>query len=290
MQQIRAAARWATAAIAALVIVACADITPAGPGGPNVNTIPLPPGWVKVCKEGPAGIYNFEAVSHENIGVFRIGVPEENPAGFGKLVRFQVEAGSCVEVYEAGPRPEGLSITEVGPMPTGIQLDFITWQNLGYLDLPEGSIQTVLGTSTLYLEPFANPVAVTFYNKTNEQVGIQGCTPGFWKNSPGSWAATGYATTASFNTVFGVTAFTPDITLMQALNLEGGGIKALARHAVAGLLAASHPDVAYTLTTAEVIAAVQNAIATGTIESTKNTLDRYNNQGCPLANDDSFKN
>jgi hypothetical protein len=175
-------------------------------------------------------------------------------------------------------------------MPAGVELDYITYQALAYYETPDGPIQVLTGSNTLHFTPFPKSWIVTFYNKKNEQVGIEGCTPGYWKNSPGSWPVTGYAVTDDFDTVFGVNAFTPDITLMQAVRLNGGGINALARHAVAGLLGAAHPDVEYTLTTAEIIAGVQAALANGTIESTKDMLDRYNNQGCPLPNDNSGKN
>ena len=288
MHHLRAASRWAAAATTALVLAACSDFTPAGPRGPHLNVIDLPPRIVKVCKEGPAGVYNFQAVSHEGIGTLLVGTPVATPDGFGKQTSFQLAAGTCANVYQVGPQLEGFTVSEVGPMPAGVELDFITWQTLAFLDFPDGPLNTVTGTNSLYLEPFAKPTVVTFYNKKNEVPGFQGCTPGFWKNSPGSWPATGYSVGDNFDTVFGTNLFSPDITLMQAINLKGGGTNALARHAVAGLLAAAHPDVAYTLSTSEIIAGVQAALANGTVESTKDMLDRYNNQGCPLANDNSF--
>jgi hypothetical protein len=84
-----------------------------------------------------------------------------------------------------------------------------------------------------------------------------------------------------FDTVFGVDFFSPDITLEDALNLGGGGVNALARHAVAALLNAAQGF--YPLTEAQVIAAVQAAFADqSTIESTKNDLASKNELGCPL--------
>lgn len=287
MNHLRAASGFAAAATAALVLAACSDITPAGPNGPRLNVIELPPRIVKVCKEGPAGVYNFQAVSHEGIGTLLVGTPVANGSN-GMQTSFQLAAGTCANVYQVGSQLEGFTVSEVAPMPAGVELDFITWQTLAFLDLPDGALNTVTGTNSLYLEPFVKPVVVTFYNKRNEQPGLQGCTPGFWKNSPGSWPATGYSTGDNFDTVFGTSLFSPDITLMQAISLKGGGTNALARHAVAGLLGAAHPDVAYTLTASEIIAGVQAALANGTVESTKDMLDRYNNQGCPLANDNSF--
>ena len=85
----------------------------------------------------------------------------------------------------------------------------------------------------------------------------EGCTPGYWRNHLDSWPPTGLAPGDDFDTTFGVDFFNPDITLEQAVNLGGGGIKKVARHGTAALLNALHPDVNYPLTAAEVIALVQ---------------------------------
>lgn len=111
------------------------------------------------------------------------------------------------------------------------------------------SIQTVAGIEVEICYNYAPP-------------GDEGCTPGYWKNHLRAWGPTGFKPTDDFDTVFGVNAFNPDLNLMQAVNLGGGGLKALARHAVAALLNASHPDVESPMTPSEVIAAVQGAVAT----------------------------
>lgn len=79
-------------------------------------------------------------------------------------------------------------------------------------------------------------------------------------------------------------------TLLQALDFKGGSsnkdaARILLRSAVAALLNASHPNVDYSLTTAEVINQVNAALASGnrnTMLSLADKLDRYNNRGCPL--------
>ena len=110
----------------------------------------------------------------------------------------------------------------------------------------------------------------------------EGCTPGYWKNHTDRWPAV-YATGASFNTTFGVTAFRPDITLLQGLKREGGGINALARHAVGALLNAASSEVAFPLTPQQVIDKVKAAVApNGNIEAAKNELGNLNEQNCPL--------
>ena len=126
--------------------------------------------------------------------------------------------------------------------------------------------------------------------------GDEGCTPGFWKNNAkkkGASAWVGYSPGDYFSDVFGVVIkirgkgrrTITDPTLLQALDANGSGINLLARAAVAALLNASNPDVAYALTESEVIAEVQDAVASGrryVIQNLGNLLDRLNNGGCPL--------
>lgn len=110
----------------------------------------------------------------------------------------------------------------------------------------------------------------------------EGCTPGYWKNHLDSWAMTGYAPTDDYDTVFGVDAFNPNRTLLEAARAGGGGLNKLGRHSVAALLNASTGDVNYPRTAAEVIAAVQNAVTKGVYEPLATNLDTDNNLGCPL--------
>jgi hypothetical protein len=111
-----------------------------------------------------------------------------------------------------------------------------------------------------------------------------GCTPGFWRQPHhfAAWVPTGYAPNDPFDTVFGRSPG-DDLTLHEALTARGGGINALLRQAVAALLNAAHPDVAYRYTVAEVISIVQRAIDSGAFESAKDLLESANELGCPLA-------
>ncbi len=104
--------------------------------------------------------------------------------------------------------------------------------------------------------PVGGTATITFITRPDGGGG-EGCTPGFWKNHLDDWGPTGYTTGDDFDTVFGVSLFNPDITLDDALNLKGGGVKKLARHGTAALLNAAHPAVDYPLSVAQVIAAVQ---------------------------------
>lgn len=118
-----------------------------------------------------------------------------------------------------------------------------------------------------------------FFNEEIQR-GDEGCTPGFWKNRGYRLGWPSYSPADDYATTFGVaSSFTA--TLLEALNQGGGGEYALGRHAVAALLNAASPDVDYFYTEAEVIAAVQNAYATGDFEGTKDDLAGWNEQEAP---------
>lgn len=114
----------------------------------------------------------------------------------------------------------------------------------------------------------------------------QGCTPGYWKQTQhfGSWV--GYIPTGPgasvYNSVFGVNLFPPSMTLLQALEQGGGGAGRLGRHSTAALLNAANGGVAYGMTPAQVIAAVQNAVATGDYDAAAGRFEWMNERGCPL--------
>lgn len=128
-----------------------------------------------------------------------------------------------------------------------------------------------------------------------------GCTPGYWKNHPGAWMATGYMPTQLVSTVFDCAHPYANLTLMQALNLRGGsgvdGAKQiLLRAAVAALLNAAHPEVGYSCfdnDPAQVIAFVNAALCSNnrrTILDAAYYLDMCNNaQDCPLDGHDNRK-
>ncbi len=144
---------------------------------------------------------------------------------------------------------------------------------------------------------FGGAVGPVYDSATNVVVGNEGCTPGYWKNNAINWGASawvGYAPGDSFETVFGVdvtlraggrrTVDAP--TLLQALSATGGGINALARHAVAALLNIANPDIGYGIgSTAALITMVHDAIVSGDeaqIEALHVLLAGYNEAGCPI--------
>ncbi len=136
----------------------------------------------------------------------------------------------------------------------------------------------------------------------------EGCTPGFWKNHPSLWdqptdavsanlsnavTAAGYGpsngtTSALFKDTFGLTdaqmsaaGLDSNLTLLQAINLGGGGFEKLARHGVAGALSAAS-GINYPYTTTQVLTMVHDAVVTLTPEPTATNLANANNLQCPL--------
>ena len=120
--------------------------------------------------------------------------------------------------------------------------------------------------------------------------GDQGCTLGYWKNHTGSWQ--GYTPGQTLEDVFDV----PDSlgidndTLLTALNYGGGpgvlgGARILLKQAVASLLNAANGGVGFPLSTADVIAQTNAALASldrDTMVGLGGTFDGLNNLGCPL--------
>lgn len=159
------------------------------------------------------------------------------------------------------------------------ELDRVTRTGLSRREaLKRGAIIGGLTWSVPVLQSISTPS----FAQASPPPGAQGCTPGFWKNHPSAWGPTGHGPGDDFDAKFGVDLFDPNITLLEALNLGGGGVNALARAAVAALLNASHPGVDHPLTSAQVIAGVQAAALSGDFEPTKDEFDDANNLGCPI--------
>jgi hypothetical protein len=122
------------------------------------------------------------------------------------------------------------------------------------------------------------------------QLVTEGCTHGFWKNNPGAIQAAAFDPNASFEAVVGVdlAGGLDGISLIRVLDLGGGGVHALLRHAVAALLNAAHPTLDFRFTEAEVVIMVRDALrGWADIEQTKDILETANEQGCPLEADEA---
>ena len=123
------------------------------------------------------------------------------------------------------------------------------------------------------------------------ETGQQGLTPGFWKNNARHHDAnqwTFLAPEQALDTLFVVPASLGlgSVTLVDSLDLDGGVAAALLRHAVAAVLNALHPDIAYPMTVSEIVAEVNAALASGDrgqITALKDRLDGFNNLGAPVS-------
>lgn len=237
---------------------------------------PPDPKKLTLCKEGPSGTFTFTVSAVGGSGsVF----PNGN--------EFTIVAGECKDVWYDNSIDQptvvldgetSVTVTEVGTAP----LDSIR-KALDY----EPAV-TITGTRAVTsIVNYFHGGVLTYYNTPRPPRGGEGCTPGYWKQKQhfGSWTSPYVPTGAGatdFDAAFGVNAFNPNITLLEALGRNGGGINALARHAAAALLNAANSNVSADLETSEVIAMVQAAIASGDYETTKNVLANFNEQGCPL--------
>jgi hypothetical protein len=114
------------------------------------------------------------------------------------------------------------------------------------------------------------------------------CTPGFWKNHEDSWDDTGLAPDELATSVFtGIAGFELDEeTLLESLGGGGGSgddgaAEILLRAAVAALLNASTPDSGFSMTTDELVAAVNVALAADrdAMLALADELDQLNNAG-----------
>ncbi|MEH6586716.1 MAG: hypothetical protein V7720_09155, partial [Halioglobus sp.] len=129
---------------------------------------------------------------------------------------------------------------------------------------------------------------------TDSETGREGNTPGFWKNNAEQWDAIAWPHLSQDQLLFEPTQLLSTLfpalegsqqgglSLEDALDLNGGGEKALIRHAVAAVLNAAQPLIPYPLTLAEVLNSVNEALQAGdkkTIEALKDELVGFNELG-----------
>ncbi len=149
-------------------------------------------------------------------------------------------------------------------------------------------------TKVLYSGAIAcSIVAGGVVSASANNVGNEGCTPGYWKNHTSNWEE--YSPSTPLSQVFKNTTLGKysSITLHQALSLKGGpgvdgATQILLRAAAAAVLNAAHEDLGYPLRrfgADGILAQVRNALATGdraTILKLADKLGKLNNLGCPL--------
>jgi hypothetical protein len=169
------------------------------------------------------------------------------------------------------------------PVPA-VSLTAVSIPNPVLTNLSEGEYQITVSQGIC--------TATTTVSIQCEALGREGCGTGYWKNNTDSWISTFYSPSQTVESVFDVPdAFGLDnITLLQALQSDGGpgqvgAAKILLRAAMTALLNARHNEVDYTITRVQIIADVNTALASGNsklILQLAKTLDKYNNQNCPI--------
>jgi hypothetical protein len=234
------------------------DEAPGDPGDGHVHTE-----FLQVCKTADSTV----------AGTFTIA---KTGTGNGTFVSpITVQPGTCV-VAAVGNNV--LTVTET---------------SAGFVS---ATIDTLNGATLTTGQPFTNGGSVTLSGQLGHAIrvrnrieepppgGGQGCTPGYWRQEHHYDSWTGYTPGADFDATFGVNFFNPNVSLGVAVTLGGGGVNALARHAVAALLNSTSGGVDYEYTTAQVIAIVQGtgAYAGLSVEARKNLLAAENETGCTL--------
>lgn len=231
------------------------------------------------------------AVIEPNFTVTKTCTSEPIPTGGPATFNVAITNSGNVDLSFTTNEAALSSLSEPFTVPIGVT------QNLT-ITVPTSGTSDVVNTITVTGVPVGNdqfdcpvaPISKTA-NDTCHAQNQQGCTPGFWKTHPTCWAC--YSPTQKVNTVFTIPGSLSSLgnnTLLQALNYSGGSgvagaARILLRAAVAALLNACDPDVNYPLTVNDIIADVNEALASGNrsqILTLATTLDGYNNLGCPI--------
>jgi len=190
-----------------------------------------------------------------------------------------VDNGGINYIDFTGLAPGVYTITEQTPLPTDYYLANVTFSG------DNGNSSWASATATVVVDP-GEDIVVTFYNV----VPAEGCTPGYWKNHLDMWpepyVAEGAGATL-FRDVFGMDPCIPggtDMTLLEALQLQGGGKKALTRHAAAAFLNAATPEID-SYTTDWVVSMYQAACADPSlVNGTLQAFVDVNESCCPCNN------
>ena len=229
-----------------------------------------------------------------------------NPGSIGNFVWNDLNHNGIQDLGEPGI--PGVTVTLTG---CAISMSTTTDLNGAYLfsNLPPCTYTVTFGTPSGYIatgsnlgandaidsDPVGGVVSVVLgvgENNLTIDAGffipaLEGCTLGYWKNHTNRWCDS-YRTCDRFGDVFtSAPASLANLTLLQALNLGGGGIYNLARQGVAALLNTCSNQVAYAGygdNSQSVIDAINLAYSTGGNAPgiLGSRLDVFNNSGCPL--------
>lgn len=291
MKTNRLAAAASTAVMSLAILVACSPESGVAPArarimGAGFDLLGNPnAGQAQVCKTGNAGSFTatFDAAS----ATTSFSASQVN-TGAGALTAtatpgqytFSLAAGQCVIIYTrpttgatSDPNVSVNIVEAAGPTLNSVT---VSAPDVGG---PTNSASLATRSARLNFNMFHDAIAT--FNNAPPVVAAEGCSPGYYKNhvqpsSNSTFASLGFvnANGASVN-----------VTLATALNYGGGPALAdkerlLLRQAAAAYMNSVRLSPAYPLTTAQVIAQVNAALAsdnTTTIGNLQSQLDDYNN-------------
>ena len=184
-------------------------------------------------------------------------------------------AGDDVMLYESG----GDAVSWLWSSDGGATFNDNTLQNPTASGAVDGEIFTVIITDI-------NDCTSTCTTTVTVEICMQeGCTLGYWKNHTDQWCDE-YLTCDTYGAIFmNAPSELASLSLLDVLNLGGGGVYNLGRQSVAALLNACSIDVQYHFSTSQqVIDYVNAAFLAGDyqISQAGSELDMYNQAGCPL--------
>ncbi len=246
--------------------------------GDRGNEFSVVPGVLNVCAFFP---------SSAGVGVAAASYTASGPAGENVIVGSQLltPVPHCMESWNASSN-NTVSITAalLGYSPGYVLDRIVRTTGDGAGAEWTSALYDVTSATVDVSNRIGGSIWFKFRDRSLPAVGGEGCTLGYWKQQHhfDSWPAP-FSPTTQFASVF-ANAF-PGRTLVQVLRLNGGGLNALGRQAVAALLSAASADVDYDLAVADVITAFNAAYASAdrrTITNQKDVFDMLNNQGCPL--------
>jgi hypothetical protein len=277
--------RSASILLAPLALAACSEgsFLPTETAGPSFSHNSDPHHhYVDVCKFGEAGTFATFSISATG-GEYLL---EGEDLATQTFTLWAVPDGTCTTPWRStnGGGPASVTITE------------IAWSNGTVLDqLYVNGVSVDPSGRTATVEVYDQDFLIQFKNiGTPEEPDYEGCTPGFWRQAHHHQFWTGFSPAGAWTTAFATlggthkepgrngATFSDATTLGAAVQFGGGGIFALARHAVAAILNASNPNIDYPLTVAQVQALVNAAIASGNYNGAKDILEAHNELGCDV--------
>lgn len=239
-------------------------------------------GHIEVCKAG-VGSGSFTVVSAGTVdGTITMPGP------------FTLAAGECVEVADVNLIPGVNTIVEVSITET---------PDPGFLLNPAVEVfEAFIGGSQAFTIANGDKVTagddgrvtVTFTNEAEPPPppGMEGCTPGYWKNLKKHGDAWSADPDAPVSSIFSGASSVGlgDASLHEGLKFQGGNTfeeksEILLRAAIAAWLNASSADVDYPMTADMIVSEVNAALASGdsdVVLALARQLDEYNNLGCPI--------